>query len=72
MFIHRFSRVPIHAIINLSHEESYFYQFRNAFFERIDAHALEHEELIKKELQKYISLVASPEFDALRTSPQEY
>ena len=72
MFIHRLSRVPMHAFLNLSHAESRQLQHGDAYFAKIDVHAAEHEELIALELQKYIAVVAAPGFGALRSSPQEY
>lgn len=72
MFIHRLSRVPMHAFLNLSHAENRQLQHGDAYFARIDVRAAEHKELIALELQKYIAVVAAPGFCALRSSPQEY
>jgi hypothetical protein len=72
MFIHRMSRVPMHASLSLSHGERRELQYGGGYSLRIDAHAADHERVIKDELRKYIAAVADPAFRALRSSPHEY
>ena len=72
MFIHRISRVPMHASFNLSHAEHRQLQHGDAYFAKVDEHAANHASLIASELQKYVAVVANPGFTALRSSPHEY
>lgn len=72
MFIHRLSKVPMHAVVNLSHAEHRKFQFSNEYFDMVDANAIKNEGQIAVELAKYIDIVAQPDFRALRTSPKDY
>lgn len=72
MFIHRLSRVPMHAAVNLSHSEHRGLQYSNDYFDMVDANATKHEAQIAVELAKYIDVVAQPDFRVLRTSPHDY
>ncbi len=72
MFIHRMSRVPMHAFVSLSHLEHRELQYGDVYFSKIDAHASDYQGLISRELQKYVAVVANPNFAALRSLPDEY
>ncbi|MDO8343836.1 MAG: hypothetical protein Q7T48_11580 [Cellvibrio sp.] len=72
MFIHRLSRVPMHAVINLSHAEQRELQHDDKYFDMVDANAAANEDLIAGELDKYIDAVAQPGFRALRSDPSDY
>jgi hypothetical protein len=72
MFIHRLSRVPMHAVINLSHAENRELQYSNDYFDMVDANAIKNEAQITVELAKYIDIVAQPDFRVLRTKPNDY
>jgi hypothetical protein len=72
IFIHRMSRVPMHASLSLSHGERRELQYGGGYFSKIDSHAAVHECLIASELSKYVTAVADPAFRALRSSPHEY
>lgn len=72
MFIHRLSRVPMHAAINLSHAEHRELQYDDKYFDMVDANAAKNEDMIAGELDKYIDAVAQPDFRALRSSPNDY
>lgn len=72
MFIHRLSRVPMHAVINLSHSEHRELQYEDKYFDMVDANAAKNEDQIAGELAKYIDAVAQPDFRALRSRPSDY
>jgi hypothetical protein len=71
MFIHRLSRVPMHALINLSHAEHRIW-YDDKYFDMVDANAAENEDLIAGEMDKYIDAVAQPDFRVLRSAPSDY
>jgi len=72
LYIHRFSRVPLSANLNLTQAEHKSLQYDDNFFDMIDDNAVENEELIKVQLKTYIELVAKSNFQALRTDVNKY
>jgi hypothetical protein len=72
MFIHRFSRVEMKGIINLSHQEHRDYQFSDRYFEMAEENAEKYESQISADLEKYINTVSQADFYALRSSPLDY
>lgn len=72
MFIHRLSRVPMHAVINLSHTEQRELQYDDKYFDLVDENASKNEAQIAHELAIYVEAVSQSDFRALRTRPNEY
>lgn len=72
MFIHRFSRVPMKGVIDLSHQEHRDYQFSDHYFDMVEENATKYESQIVADLEKYINAVSQEDFYALRTNPCDY
>lgn len=72
MFIHRFSRVEMKGVINLSHQEHRDYQFSDQYFDMAEENAAKYESQISADLAKYIDAVSQADFHALRTKPRDY
>jgi|SaaInlStandDraft_4_1057021.scaffolds.fasta_scaffold05761_2 hypothetical protein len=72
MFIHRLSKVPMHAMINLSHAEHRELQYSQKYFDLLDKNRVKNKEIIRHELITYADIVSQHDFRALRTKPNDY
>lgn len=72
VFIHRLSRVRMSSIPALSHAEHRYYENNDDYFLRVADAIQGKKDFVLNEMELYKKEIASPAFEALRTSPTEY